>query len=126
MASAYKIQRAERDRLQALANGREYLHDVSDAAEYVGMAIGISPGQAAVVSLNGSDTHATVGAVHVAIKDDGTIVVAVEAGPGVEIETRRTIRRPPWRFYDFWRWNADKHDNELRPESEWPTIEEVV
>jgi hypothetical protein len=123
--TTWAAERAKRRALADKAHARQFLHNVSDAASYVGLNAGVQPGQAAVVVLHSEDEHATVGAVHVAIKRDGTIVVAVEAEPGVEIEQRRTIRRPRWRFYDFWRWDADRHDNEIRPESEWPVIEEV-
>lgn len=124
-ASAYQLRRAESERLKALAHEAEFLHDVSDAAEYVGAGIGLNPGQATVVTLHVKGEHATVGGVHVALKEDGTFVVAVEAEPGVEIEMRRVIRRPRWRFYDFWRWDSVKCDNEIRPQAEWPAIEEV-
>lgn len=122
----YKERRAERDRLAGLAHEREFLHDLSDTARMVGMNVGISPGQYSRVVLHDGKEHGTIGAVHVSIPEDGKLVIAVEVGPDTEVETRRTIRRTKWRFYDFWRYDREKHDNFIRPEDEWPVIEEVT
>lgn len=122
MPSEYQIRRAEHDRLRALAHEREFFHDVSDVAKHMSMNVGISPGQATIVVLHDGKEHGTIGAVHVAISEDGKIVIAPEAGPDDEIEIRRVVRRPKWRFYDFWRWDPEKHDNSLRSESEWPVL----
>lgn len=78
-------------------------------------------GQAGVVVIRADGEHATVGAVHAALID-GTLHVTVEAEPGMPVQIAPTVRRDRWRFYDFWRYDAKKVDNFIRPESEWPTI----
>lgn len=106
----------------ARAHEQELFGDLSDVARPVAMGIGLHAGQAGRVVLNAEGEHATIGAVHVALVDAQKIVVQIEVEPGMEIEYRPVIRRQRWRFYDFWRYNEEKHDNELRPESEWPVI----
>jgi hypothetical protein len=124
--SQYQKEREERDRLAALAHDREMLHDLSDVADPVGGGVGLHLGQYTRVTLHGKKEHGTTGAVHVALDESGGLVVAVEHAPGKPFELRRTIRRGFWRFYDFWRFDEDKRDNFLRPEDEWPEVEEYV
>lgn len=124
--SIYQQRREAYNEAKKRAHAQEFFHDVSDSAQYMSMGVGISPKQATVVALRDGKEHGTIGGVHVAITEEGKLVVAVEAIPEMEIEVRRTIKRPKWRFRDFWRWDAEKHDNVLRAEWEWPVLEEIV
>jgi len=105
---------AERHRLANAAHERESFRNIEPDTNvrYVSMGTGISPGQG------------TAAVVHVGISEDGTLLtLAVEAEPTIQVHTLPLLRRPRWRFYDFWRYDREKHDNAIRPESEWPVID---
>jgi hypothetical protein len=127
----YHERRAASDRLRALADTRKFKHDLSAAdvvdlvtavpgVSYVSMNIGLHPGQATVVTLNARGEHAITGAVHVGLDDDGNVIVAVEHEPGTRVLLKPIVQHPRWRFYDYWRYDREKHDNFIGDPTTWP------